>query len=157
MKKYNLRELFEEIINISQDVETFTVEELWEWTKFDGINEHLNKTLNIHEYSGVPINGREELLNNTQTIVGNYLLFDDIGHLPELAIREYNSFEDLLGKIIGKSGIMNSFTTLQVPILKGKCKDILFALKYKNETSFENKLENKIIEKINSEIIKICV
>jgi hypothetical protein len=156
MEKYNLREIFEQIINISQNIETFTVKELWKWTKFDGINEYLNKTLNIHKYSDVAIGGREELLDN-HAIAGNYLLFDYIGHVPEFAIRQYNNFEDLIENIIGKNGILNPFTSLQVPIINGECKNILFTLKYKNEKSFENKLEKETIEIIKSEIIKICI
>jgi hypothetical protein len=156
MEKYNLRQLFEQIIDISQKIETFTVEELWKWTKFDGINIYLNKTLKLHKYSGTAIDGRKESLNN-QIITGDYLLFDYIEHLPEFTIRQYNNFEDLIENIIGERGILNQFTTLQIPIIKGKCKDILFTLKYKNETSFGNKLETKIIKKIRSEIIKICI
>jgi hypothetical protein len=156
MEKHSLREIFEQIINISQNIETFTVQELWKWTKFDGVNEYLNKTLNIHEYSDVAIDGRKELLEN-HTIAGNYLLFDYIGHLPEFAIRQYNNFEDLIENIIGGNGILNPFTSLQIPIVNGKCKNILFTLKYKNEQSFENKLRNKTIEIIKSEIIKICI
>jgi hypothetical protein len=156
VEKYYLRQLFEQIINVSQNIETFTVEELWKWIKFDGINEYLNKTLNIHKNSGVAIEGREEPLNN-QFIVGNYLLFDYIGHLPEFAIKQYNNFEDLIENIIGENGILNSFTTLQIPIINGNCKDILFVLKNKDETSFENKLEDKTTEKMKYEIIKACM
>jgi hypothetical protein len=155
MKKYDLRRLFEQIINISHSIEIFTVEDLWKWTKFDGTNEYLNKTLNMHKNSGVVIGGREERLNN-QIIAGNYLLFDYIEHLPEFTIRQYNNFEDLVEEIIGKGGILNPFTSLQIPIINGQCKDVLFALKYKNEISFENKLENRIIENIKYAIIKKC-
>jgi hypothetical protein len=155
MKKYDLRQIFEQIINISQNIETFAVEELWEWTKFDGTNEYLNETLNIHEYSGVPIGCRDSLLNN-QLIEGDYLLFDYIGHLPEFAIRQFKDFEIMIKKIIGGGGILNSFTTLQIPIINGQCRDISFALKYKNEKTFENKLEKITIERIKHEIIKIC-
>jgi hypothetical protein len=140
MEQYNLKQLFEQIIIISRDIETFTVEESWKWTKFDGTNEYLNKTLNIHKASGVAIGDRVEPLNN-QFVTGDYLLFDYIGHLPEFAIRQYNNFEELIENIIGENGILNTFTTLQIPIINGKCKDILFTLKYKNETLFENKLE----------------
>ena len=156
MKKYNLRQIFEQIINVSESIETFSVEELWQWTKFGGVNEHLNSSLIIHKPSGVPIEGRMELFDN-QNIEGNYLLFDFIEHLPEFDIEQYESFEKLMKAIISPSGILNPFTTLQIPIINGVAKDILFALKYKDEVSFENKLEKETIEKIKNEIIKICI
>ena len=155
MGEYYLRELFEEIVNISRDIETFTVEELWKWTKFDSINKCLNNSLGIHKYSGVPVEGRKELLKD-QRIKGDYLLFDFIGHLPEFDLKQYNNFECLIENIIGENGILNSFTTIQIPIINGKCKNILSVLKYKDETSFRSEYENKIIEKINNEIREIC-
>jgi hypothetical protein len=153
--EYNLKTLFEQIISISKNTEEFTVEELWKWTKFDGSNEFLNKTLKIHEYSCVPIVGRNEILND-QIILGDYLLFNYIGHLPQFSIKQYRDFENLLEAIISQGGILNNFTTLQIPIIKGKAKNILFALEYKNEISFENILDDKTIEKIRRKIIKIC-
>jgi hypothetical protein len=155
LEEYNLRQIFEQIINISQNIESFTIEELWKWTKFDNVNEHLNNSLVIHESSGVPIEGRKEKLN-IQTIKGKYLLFDFVGHLPETDIKQYNDFEGLIEKIISASGILNSFTTLQIPIVNGEAKNILFVLKYKDETSFENKMEKGTMEKIKNKIIKIC-
>ena len=155
MGEYYLRELFKEIINISKDIETFTVEELWKWTKFDRRNECLNNSLGIHKYSGVPVEGRKELLKD-QRINGNYLLFDFIGHLPEFDIKQYNNFEELIENIIGENGILNPFTTIQIPIINGRCKNILSVLKYKDETSFRNVYENKIIEKMKNEIRETC-
>jgi hypothetical protein len=40
--KYNLKKIFEQITNISQNIEKFTINELWKWTKFDGSNELLD-------------------------------------------------------------------------------------------------------------------
>jgi hypothetical protein len=153
--EYNLRKLFEQIKSISKNREEFTVEELWKWTKFDGSNEYLNEKLKIHEYSGVPIIGRNEILND-QIILGDYLLFDYIGHLPQFSIKQYRDFENLLEAIISQDGILNNFTTLQMPIIKGKAKNILFSLEYKNKISFENILDDETIEKIRGKIIKIC-
>jgi hypothetical protein len=115
----------------------------------------LNNSLGIHEYSGVPTTGRKELLND-EKIKGRFLSFDCIGHLPEYDIKHYNGFEELIETIISGSGILNPFVTLQIPIINGIAKDMLFVLKYKNETSFANKLEKETIEKIRDEIIKIC-
>jgi hypothetical protein len=158
MKEYNLRKIFEQIVNISKDIAPFTVERLWEWTKFDGINKHLNNSLIIHKYSGVPIGGRKELLNN-QNIKGKYLLFEFIGHLPEFDIKQYNKFEEIIETIISSQGILNPFTTLEIPIINGEAKDILFALKYQEkyeEEYFKNELEKETIEKIKTEIVEKC-
>ena len=155
LEEYSLRQIFRQIVNICEKIETFSVEELWKWTKFDGINEYLNNSLVIHEYSGVPIKGRIELLDN-QSIKGNYLLFDFVGHLPEYDIRLYSNFDELIETIISDGGILNQFTTIQIPIINGIAKNILFVSKYKNETSFENELEKETIEKLKNEIIKIC-
>ncbi|MDR1147958.1 MAG: hypothetical protein LBK66_04940, partial [Spirochaetaceae bacterium] len=152
MEEYNLRKIFEQIINISQNIEPFTVEELWKWTKFINTNEYLNNSLVIHKHSGVPIEGRKEKLN-LQNIKGKYLLFDFIGHLPEMEIKQYNNFEELIESIISVNGILNPFTTLQIPIINGEAKNILFVLKYKTEISFENKLEKETMEEIKNEII----
>jgi hypothetical protein len=154
LEEYKLRQIFEQIINISKDIAAFTVEELWEWTKFDGINKHLNNSLSIHKYSGVPIEGRKEPLNN-QNIKGDYLIFDLIGHLPEFDIKQYNNFEDIIETIVSHNGILNSFTTLEIPIINGKAKDILFALKYQ-EKCFKNELKKEALEKIRNEMMKIC-
>jgi hypothetical protein len=155
LKEYNLRKIFEQIIDMSLNIEPFTIEELWKWTKFDNANEYLNNSLVIHEYSGVPIEGRKEKLSS-QNIKGEYLLFDFIGHLPEMAIRQYNNFEEMIDSIISDSGILNPFTTLQIPIINGEAKNILFALNYKTETSFKTELRKEIMRKIKNEIIKIC-
>jgi hypothetical protein len=155
LEEYNLKKIFEQIINISQNIETFTIEELWKWTKFDNINEHLNDSLVIHEHSGVPIEYRKEKLNS-QNIKGKYLLFDFIGHLPEIDIRQYNDFEELIDAIISPKGILNLFTTLQIPIIDGEAKNILSTLKYKTEISFGNEMGQETMKKIKDEIIKIC-
>lgn len=164
MEEYDLRHIFEQIINIffsfndalpQKAEETYTVEYLWKWTKFDSVNEHLNNSLGIHKYSGVPVTGRKELLND-EKVKGGFLSFDYIGHLPEYDIKQYNSFEELINAVISGAGILNPFVTLQIPIIHGIAKDILFVLKYKDEASFENKLEKETIEKITDEIIKIC-
>ena len=155
MEEYNLKQIFEQIINISKDIEEFTIAELWKWTKFDGINKHLNISLVIHEHSGVPIEGRREIFDD-QNIKGQYLLFDFIGHLPEFDIKQYNNFEELIKTIVSDNGILNQFTSLQIPIINGRAKNMLFVLKYKNKTSFENNIENEMMEKIRNEIINIC-
>jgi hypothetical protein len=155
VEEYNLRQIFEQILSISKDIEEFTMEELWKWAKFYGTNKHLNNLFVMHEQSGVPIEGRKEIFNE-QSIKGQYLLFDFIGHLPEFDIKQYNSFEELIETIVSINGILNRFTTLQIPIINGEAKDILFVLKYKNKTSFENNIEEEAIEKIRNEIIKIC-
>jgi hypothetical protein len=155
LEEYNIRQIFEQIINISQNIEPFTVEELWEWTKFDNINEYLNNSLVVHEYSGVPIEGRKEKIN-FQKIKGKYLVFDYIGHLPEMDIKLYDDFGELIKSIISVSGILNPFTTLQVPIINGEAKNILFTLKYKTKTSFENRLGKDTMEEIKNKVVKIC-
>ena len=38
LEEYSLRQIFRQIVNICGKIETFSVEGLWEWTKFDGIN-----------------------------------------------------------------------------------------------------------------------
>jgi hypothetical protein len=154
LEEYNLRQIFEQIISVSKDIVTFTVEELWEWVKFDDTNKYLNDSLSIHKYSGVPIEGRKELLNN-QNVEGNYLLFELIEHLPEFDIKKYNNLEEIIETIISPKGILNPFTTLEIPIINGEAKDILFALKYQ-EKYFKNELEKGVIEKIKSEIVKKC-
>ena len=115
----------------------------------------MNNSLVIHEYSGVPIKGRMELLDN-QNIKGNYLLFDFAAHLPEYNIKLYNNFDELIETIISDDGILNQFTTIQIPIINGIAKNILFVLKHKNGTSFDNELKKETREKIRNEIIKIC-
>jgi hypothetical protein len=119
LEEYNLGKIFGEIINISKDIEDFTISELWKWTKFDGINKYLNNSLVIHEHSGVPIEGRKELYNN-QNIKGQYLLFDFIGHLPEFDIKQHNNFDELIKAIISDNGILNQFTVLQILLLMEK-------------------------------------
>ena len=156
MKEYNLKHVFEQIVKISRRTESFSIEHLWKWTKFNGINEHLNKLLVLHEYSGVPIKGRNEFLDN-QNVKGNFLLFDFIGHLPEYNIKQYDNFKELVEVIISNSGILNGFTNLQIPIINGIAKDILFALEYKDKTSFKTKLDNETMEKIKQKIVTICL
>jgi hypothetical protein len=50
---------------------------------------------------------------------------------------------------------LNSFTTLEIPIINGEAKDILFALKYQEKFS-KNELGKGVIEKIKSKIVKKC-
>jgi hypothetical protein len=76
--KYTIRAVFEQIVEIAQNIEdfSFSIDELWEWTLFDGSNEYLNNALETHENSGVVTNGRKDALSDGQTIEGRYLLFD---------------------------------------------------------------------------------
>ena len=156
MEEYNLKQIFEQIIIISEKIEKFSIDELWEWTKFDGVNEHLNESLILHKYSNSPIKGRTELLPNNQNIKGNYLSFEFVPHSPEYEIRQYNNFDELMEYINSRAGILNNFVKLQIPIINGVAKDILFALEYKDETTFEDKLDKETKEKIKRKIISIC-
>jgi hypothetical protein len=143
MEEYNLKQLLEQIVNLSENVETFTVKELWEWTLFDGENIYLNDSLKIHKYSGAVIEGRKSELSNNQIIKGNYLLFDYVGHIPGFSIKQYESLDNMIDAIISPAGILNSFTTLQIPIINGNGKDISFILNYKDK-AFGNKLAKEL-------------
>ena len=152
-KTYNLEQIFREIIKISEKIEPFTIEKLWEWTKFGGINEHLNHSLTIHEYSGVPTEGRKTPLHG-QRIAGEFLLFDYIAHSPQFSILHYNDFDELVNVIISDGGILNPFTTLQVPIIGGVAADILFSLQYKSD-SFAEELDENAAKIIKTELQKL--
>jgi hypothetical protein len=155
LKEYYLRQLFEQVIKVSKEIETFTVKELWEWTKFDNINSHLNNSLVLHEFSGAPVKNRKEALAD-QSIKGDFLLFEFVEHLPEYSIRQCADFEELIDTVFSHGGILNPFTTLQIPIIKGVAKDILFILKYTDKTTFGQEFEKETIENIKNETIKIC-
>ncbi|MDR2966733.1 MAG: hypothetical protein LBU74_02150 [Methanobacteriaceae archaeon] len=59
IKKYNLKSIFKEIIDIFKPFEYFTIDELWQWTVFDKNNKYLNKFLEIHFPSKIPVKGRK--------------------------------------------------------------------------------------------------
>jgi hypothetical protein len=151
MNKYNLKLLLRKIIETASPVEKFTEEELWRNIIFDGANEYLNDSLTFHEPSRFVENGRVQLLRDSQTIEGDYLLFDFIGHVPAWYIKRMNTIESLIAAIISRSGILNGFTTLQVPVVKGEPKNILAVLKYKSE-SFNNERDWDLFEAVKENI-----
>ncbi|MCL1994163.1 MAG: hypothetical protein FWG66_14560 [Spirochaetes bacterium] len=156
LEEHNLRQVFEQIAKLCEKTDPYIdVGYLWEWTKFDGTNEHHNTSLVIHEPSGVPVEGRPGLLGE-QTVKGNYLLFDYIGHLPECRVAQCGDLGELIEQIMSEGGILNPFTTTQVPVINGIAKDITFVLEYKDKISFDTVLDKETTDKIRGEIVKIC-
>jgi hypothetical protein len=156
MEKYNLKSIFQQIVEVTNNIEKFTIEELWKWTVFDNENEDLNNLLQIHIPSGVATCERKNLLPESKTIMGDYLLFEYIAHQPSFSIRQFNDVGKLAQTILSDSGILNPFTTIQLPIVKGQLKNILAILKHKKtdftDQSKETKLLNEILtlsDKIN--------
>ena len=110
---------------------------------------HLNEGLEIHTSSGIPIRARKTSLDDTFSIQGDYLLFDFIGHAPSYSIYKMDTKEELATAILSKTGIFNMFTTIQIPIIKGKIPhlDLLRECKEKHisPTSEERKLIDDIL------------
>ncbi len=140
---YNLSFLFQQLSAIHfREIEgRFTSQELWEWMLFDKENSVLNKSLQIHQPSEVPINGRATELNKNLSITGNYYCFIYIAHLPSYHLQKLNSLDELANLILAKNGITNSFTTIIVPIIKG---EIVPILKKENLSTIAVDLVNEI-------------
>lgn len=139
---YNLVSILQQLaaIHFTEIEGSFTSQELWEWMLFDQENSFLNQTLEIHQPSGVPIKGRTIELDNTVIITGEYYCFTYIDHQPAYHLQKMKSSDELANVILAKSGINNSFTTVMIPIIKGKPKPI----SAKND--FTAKAINLIIE-----------
>ncbi|WP_299247425.1 hypothetical protein [uncultured Aquimarina sp.] len=139
--KYNLATIFEKIAKASMHDEdcSFTMNELWKWVVFDSENRELNDSLTIHEPSGIAIKGRETALDKTSSIEGEYFLFDFIGHAPSYRLITAENPQDIVNVVLSKSGIFNSFTTMQIPIVKGEVCNLneIIELIYKNELEEE--------------------
>ncbi|WP_299435650.1 hypothetical protein [uncultured Aquimarina sp.] len=139
---HNLISIFERIAEATADEEdcSFSVKELWKWVVFDSENIELNDSLTIHEPSGIAIKGRESALDKTICIQGEYFLFDFIGHAPSYRLITAESPQDIVNLVLSDSGIFNSFTTLQMPIIKGE----ICSLKEVIELIHQNELEEEI-------------
>ena len=145
---YNLQAIFNEIINTATQYEEFTIKELWEWTIFDDKNINLNDSLEFHKYSRDPIKERRQELSSTQEIYGDFLLFDYIPHVPLLKIINLDSLQSMKNEILSERGILNGFSGMQIPIVKGKAIDINSILEYKTE-SF-----NEFIDQFKNDLLK---
>ncbi len=141
--KYQLDSILQQLSAIQfKDIDdNFTSQELWEWMLFDQENGYLNEQLQIHQPSGVPIKGRDTKLNSDITISGDYYLFAYIGHQPSYHLKKVKSTDDLVNKILGKSGITNMFTTVITTIIKGE------VVCFDKKTNL-NKIEIKLIREI---------
>ncbi|NQY31365.1 MAG: hypothetical protein HRT69_18105 [Flavobacteriaceae bacterium] len=146
---YNLTSILQQLsaIHFKEIEGEFTTHELWEWMLFDKENSILNKSLQIHQPSGVPINGRVTELNKNLSITGNYYCFTYIAHQPAYHLHKVNSVDELANLILAKSGVTNWFTTIIIPIVKGKIGTILKKQKF---TATETCLINEIQEIITS-------
>ncbi|WP_034242153.1 hypothetical protein [Aquimarina atlantica] len=141
--KYNLASILQQLSAVYfEEIEgNFTIQELWEWMLFDNENSFLNEQLQIHQPSGVPINKRSIELNKELTITGNYCCFTYIDHQPSYHLQKVKSPDELASLILAKSGITNSFTTVMMPIVKGKP---IPMVRMKNFTATEIDLINQI-------------
>lgn len=121
MRQYFLKSLLDdmEVAIKGEEYYYFTTSELWEWLLFEDENMYLNEELTIHEPSGFPIKGRSSVLKNDVKIVGDFLLFTHIGHVPSYHLKALNNLEEVVNEIIGGAGIFNSFTSIQIAIIEG--------------------------------------
>ncbi|MCP3926945.1 MAG: hypothetical protein GY714_30675 [Desulfobacterales bacterium] len=130
--KYNLLSIFKDIAQIDLgELSPFGVDELWEWTLFNRKSSYLNETLNIHEWSGVPVEGRSTPLDQNMEIEGDYLLLDYIGHQPSINLRHLDTLMELAIEMLAPGGIFNVFTTIQIPVIKGRIPDMRALIMYK--------------------------
>ncbi|MFD2562860.1 hypothetical protein [Aquimarina rubra] len=141
--KYNLISILQQLSTIHfKEIEgSFTTQELWEWLLFDQENNILNESLLIHQPSGVPIKGRNIDLDKTLTITGDYYCFTYIDHQPAYHLQKLKSPDEVANLILSKSGVTNSFTTIMIPIVKGKVRPIVLK---ENLTQITLELFNEI-------------
>lgn len=143
--KYNLISIFENIATatINEEDCDFSIKELWEWTVFDNVNCYLNKSLEIHLPSGIAVKERKIKLEKIIEIEGDYLLFDFIGHCPSYKLIRLEKIQDLANLMLSHSGIFNSFTTIQIPIIKG---GIYYSKELRKMNFYPNKSERELID-----------
>ncbi|MFT0211337.1 hypothetical protein VQ643_01820 [Pseudomonas sp. F1_0610] len=84
------------------------------------VNDALNDYSTYHEPSCTFITPRNQLLTGNESVLGDFLLLDYCGHIPEIQLRSFASLTELETSILGSGGIFNSFTTMQIPIIYGK-------------------------------------
>ena len=152
MNKHCLITILKALSTIEIDIHhgNFTPKELWEWLLFDKENSYLNNTLKIHQPSGIPIEGRNTLISDKLTIQGQFLLLTFIGHSPSYSLHKLNTQQELAIKMLSRNGILNMFTTIQIPIIKGQIPNLDPLKKIKEKyhippTSVERKLIDTIL------------
>jgi hypothetical protein len=97
---------------------------------FKNKNEIYNTSFQFHESSGVYLTPRKILLNGTEVIEGQYLLFEYIAHIPQMILYAFETEEEIIENILSDRGILNDYTTIQVPIIRTKAR--LFSIDYEN-------------------------
>lgn len=147
--KYNLDSILQQLSAIQfEEIDgNFTPQELWEWMLFDQENSYLNEQLQIHQPSGVPIHKRPSRLSKDLIIIGDHYCFIYIGHQPAYHLQKLKSADDLANLLLSERGGTNSFTTVIIPIVRGKVTPIV---KIPNLTSTEVDLINEIQQIISS-------
>lgn len=145
---YNLVNILEQLSTIHfEEIEgNFTIQELWEWMLFDQENSVLNKELQIHQPSGVPVKGRNSEIDKNITITGDYYCFTYIDHQPAYHLQKVKSPDDLANLLLSKGGVTNMFTTVMVPVVNGK---IIPVVKKEDLTQIESELISEIQQLIN--------
>lgn len=76
-------------------------------------NELSNELIFIH---------KNKRISNNELLASKYLIFDYIGHLPEVRLTSFENLPDLEAHIIGDSGIFNGFSTIVIAIIDGLVK-----------------------------------
>ena len=152
--KHNLTTIFIEITAVTSIEEySFTANELWEWMVFEGADSYLNNSLEIHLPSGIPIKERNCDLDKSTEFEGEFLLFNFIEHCPSYRLIKLEKAQDIANLMLSASGIFNSFTTVQIPIVKGEIfypKKLLEMNFYPNKNDWE--LINDFQKILNTEI-----
>jgi hypothetical protein len=106
------------------------IEDLYADLVFKNKNEIYNTSFQFHESSGVYLTPRKILLNGTEEIEGQYLLFEYIAHIPQMILYDFETEEEIIENILSDRGILNDYTTIQVPIIRTKAR--LFSVDYEN-------------------------
>lgn len=130
----SLKNLCEEImkgVSLLYD-ETFVqdIEDFYADLVFKNKNEIYNTSFQFHEPSGVYLTPRKKLLNGTENIEGRYFLFEYTEHIPQMVLYSFETEEEIIENMLSESGILNDYTTIQVPIIGTKAR--LFSIDSEN-------------------------
>ena len=117
-----LDQLVEQIVDALQENDnSYAAQDIYELLEFgpDNRNSHLNSPQeeNSHaafdSYRAVPLTGKEHVL-------GDYLMYEEIGHYPAMLLTEFATEPELRRSAISEGGLLNPFTTEMVLIVGGE-------------------------------------
>lgn len=116
----------------------YSTAEMYQELCFCPTNDGLNDYQIYHQPSHSFATPRQQLLQASDQVQGDYLLLNYCGHMPEIKLTAYPDLAALEHAITSSGGVFNSFTSMLVPIVHGRFR--AFKVRYQRNLNAPEKI-----------------